>query len=113
MVLCDFCKQHVEKRVKVEPNKVLPLVGISRETLKKMTDDDLIEVRRIASTGALVCKDCEDMCKKGVDCNLEHQRNRNIYSIRVAQDELQIKLIEDEVNRRINIIKTLLAIKKK
>lgn len=105
MTICDSCHAHVARRNKA----FLPLVNIPAPVLKSLSIDQLIEVRSIAQSGAMLCTDCARLCRSvrhRDECpsRMRSHKVKTAVQWRRAEDVRVIKAVDAEVAKRKKVL---------
>lgn len=108
MALCNSCLNHTRERNRAVNDDYLALVNLPKRVLRDLSTDQLATIYREAQTGAMVCGDCINLCRKGYsECRSNDLRNIKIYQSRVNEDKATMKNILEELDRRITLKENL------
>lgn len=103
MTICDLCRLHVSVRNQfLGEAKILALTNLTRGILQTMTLDDIAQVYNKAKEGIMVCRDCLELCRRG-DCAPHDRSNIPAYNHRIIEDDITMKALVEELDRRINV----------
>lgn len=104
MSLCQPCIDHIRTRYQTDvPGKILYLVNIPKNILQRMSQDDLLKVKSLASNGIFFCQICLFKCREARNCP-SNENFYNAYRFRTMEDKRVIAAIDAEIERRKNIL---------